>query len=345
MKYDISICIITYNRGKRALENVEYLLNKIKNDNWSILVLDNGSDMEVEEYNKINKLSEENEQLIYIKHDHNLQVHGNFRACFDYAKSKYIKIMSDEDFVNVEELELLFKELEENNIGACRPSIAPYHDLQKAGNSVTFSNNLYKKGEEALYNFSFMGNYISGIIYNLEAIKTTNILDVLDENIISHKAYPHLYLDLLVAAKFDIMVSSRATVWERQAEETLIENGTTTTAKKHVGLYGYGERVNQFLNFRDDIVDAISLVSDRDDGEKIKIFINMYVALANKYFFLVFQVNIRNYVDNFMEQSLLKESFFYLVCSSCITHPYAGSEQTKSYLIDKITEIYQQYKN
>ena len=52
MDFEISICIITYNRGKRALENVENILANIKS-NCCVLVLDNGSDLGLEDYKKL----------------------------------------------------------------------------------------------------------------------------------------------------------------------------------------------------------------------------------------------------------------------------------------------------
>lgn len=345
MKFEMTICIITYNRGRRALENVENLLSNIKDD-WAVLVLDNCSERGFEDYKTIKVLSESKDQLFYERHENNLQFHGNFRSCFTYAQSKYILILSDEDFINSTNLEKLLLDINKvDNFGACRPSISAYKDLKTPGNSTIYNDKVFKAGEEALYNFSFLGNYISGIIYNVEAIKKTNILDIFDKNIASYKTYPHIYLDLLVSSIFDVMTSSTATVWERQAEETLIENGTSAVARKHVGLYGYGERINQFLAFRDAICEAIELSSPKDDREKITLFINLYIKLADKYFFLIFKVGINVFSNNNMESSLLKESFFYLVCSSIVEHPFIGPKENKDIVVDKLVETFQRYKN
>ena len=94
MYFDIAICIITYNRGKRALENVENILQNIKK-NFCVLVLNNGSNLGVEEYKRIEDLSKENSQLFYKRHDTNTQFYGNFRSCFDFnnSKSGLIKIL------------------------------------------------------------------------------------------------------------------------------------------------------------------------------------------------------------------------------------------------------------
>ncbi|AXX96281.1 glycosyltransferase family 2 protein [Arcobacter ellisii] len=343
MNFKISICIITYNRGNRALENVKNILENIRH-NWCVLVLDNGSTIGTEDYKEIELLSKTNDQLFYIKHETNLQVHGNFKSCFYYAKSQYIMILSDEDFVNFDGLESILIDLNNyKNVGVCRPSIAPHKDLKNPGNSVIYPNNYFLAGGSALNGFSFIGNYISGVIYNLDLIKKSNLLTILGENIVSHKAYPHVYFDLLVSAKFDAITTSKVSVLERHAEQTLIENGSSKVASAHIGLYGYGERVNQFLSFRDAIQQAVEFTNLKTDGEKISLFISLFFRLTLKYFFLIFEANINNYTRNNMEPKLLMESFFYLVCSSVIGHPYIGSNQ--EFVSDQLIKIYQSHKD
>ena len=205
MYFDIAICIITYNRGKRALENVENILQNIKK-NFCVLVLNNGSNLGVKEYKRIEDLSKENSQLFYKRHVTNTQFYGNFRSCFDFNNSKYIMILSDEDFVNIDGLDDILNDLKNyNNVAACRTSIEPHKDLITPGNSYIYPNEYFMAGVSALNGFSFFGNYISGIIYNLELIKKTDLLNILDRHINSHQSYPHLYFDLLVASIFDII--------------------------------------------------------------------------------------------------------------------------------------------
>ena len=339
MKYRVSICIITYNRGLRALLNVKNILENI-NFNQSVLVLNNASTVGEEYYEEIEKLAIDNEQLTYIRHKSNLEFHGNFRASFDYAKSKYIMIISDEDFVNFDCFESIISDLDRvKNIGACRPAVLPHKDLEIPLNSFTRQDKYFKAGQEALHNFSFSNNYLSGIIYNLDLINSKNILETFDKNILRHVSYPHLYLDMLVAATCDVSTTSKASALENKPEATLIGSGNNFS---HVGLYGFGERVNQFLEFRDAIVNSVDLMNFNSDSKKIELFVNLFLKLAQRYFFLIFKAGINNYLTNKMEISCLKESFFMVVCSSCVNHPYIGSY--KSQLLDKLTEIYTQNK-
>ena len=251
MKFNFTICIPTFNRGKRALNLVRYLLNDLKND-WSVLVLDNASTEEMEFYEEIEKISKENQQIAYLRQERNIQFYGNFKSCLMEANSKYILIISDEDFVNFEELESIIEDLDKiENLGACRTSIKPHHELLNPVNSHIFELKYCKAGEEALKGFCFSNNYISGIIYNLENIKKTNLIESLESGINSHKAYPHLYFDLLVSAEFDVLISPKVSILEGKPEaDTLDDDGKKATIFNHIGLYGYGERVNQFFAFQ-----------------------------------------------------------------------------------------------
>lgn len=344
MKYDISICIPTFNRGKRSLENVKNILENIK-ENWNIVVLNNGSTVETEYYDEIESLSKSIEQLTYIKHETNLQFFGNFRSCLKYPSSKYILILSDEDFVNFDGLESILTDLETHkNLGVCRASIAAHKDLKNPGNSTTYPDLFLNQGENALMDFSFTGNYISGIIYNLENIKKTNIIDILDKNIKSNKAYPHIYFDLLVAASFDVLMTSKVSVLEGAPDKNYDDLGADVSSiSTHVGLYGYGERINQFLAFRDAINDAVNLIDFENPNKKLELFVNLYFRLVRKYYFLIFQANISNYINNKMEVDSLKESFFYITCSAILNHPNIAGHQEP--ILDHLIKIYQSHKN
>lgn len=340
MHFQITICIITFNRGFRALESVNYLIPRLKK-NWGILVLDNNSDVQVDEYNKIKDISKQNSQVNYIKHDQNKMFHGNFRSCFDYAKSKYVMIISDEDFVNCEGLyEQLARINKKNNLAACRPSINPFHDLKIPRSLYNYEDIELSAGDNALNNFSFANNYISGIIYNLELIKKTKILEMLDKNMAAHRNYPHLYLDILVASKFNVAYSSISCVYERHNEPTLIENGTTSVTKEHIGLYGYGERINQFFAFRDAIFDAIDLLENVSEIEKINIFVNLYFKLVRKYYYLIFNATASRFFKNNIDVYILKESFHYIACSAILKYDFLESFQEK--VLDELTKIYKE---
>ena len=343
MKSKFTICIPTYNRGKRALKLVENLLLNLKEDQ-SVLVLNNASTVETEAYLKIKNISEQNTQLSYFEQKNNMQFYGNFKSCLMEANSKYILIISDEDFVNFEELESIIEDLDKiENLGACRTSIKPHHELLNPVNSHIFELKYCKAGEEALKGFCFSNNYISGIIYNLENIKKTNLIESLECGINSHKAYPHLYFDLLVSAEFDVLISPKVSILEGKPEaDTLDDDGKKATIFNHIGLYGYGERVNQFFALRDAILESVNRIKGLNDNDRFIIFLSIYLLLVQKYFYLISNCNMPHYIKNFLNESLLNESFYYLVISAIVNYPQI--EPYKELMLNAITDIYANYK-
>ena len=344
MKSKFTICIPTYNRGKRALKLVEFILKNLKKDQ-SVLVLNNASTVETEAYLKIKNISEQNTQLSYFEQKRNIQFYGNFKSCLMEANSKYILIISDEDFVNFKEMNIILNELDKiKNLGACRTSIQPHDNLLSPINSHIFQTNYFKAGEDALKGFCFSNNYISGIIYNIENIKKTDLIDKLIRGIKSHKAYPHLYFDLLVSTKFDVLISSKVSVFEGKPEyETLDEEGKKNTNFDHIGIYGYGERINQFLALRDAIIEAVNMIYDLNDKDKFIVFLSVYLLLVRKYFYLIGICNMPHYKKHFINDSLLKESFYYIAISSIVEYPEI--ELYKDTVLNAITDIYMDIKS
>jgi len=155
MKSELTICIPTYNRGERALKNVNYLLENLE-ENYSILVLDNASTNQTQFYKKIEEISKIKSCVTYIKHKTNLQFYGNYLSCFKYAKSDYIIIISDEDFANLKELKSVLEQIKEDkNLGAYRGSIQPHKDLTNPANSIIYSDTLFRGGGRSYKNISF----------------------------------------------------------------------------------------------------------------------------------------------------------------------------------------------
>lgn len=344
MIYNFTICIPTFNRGERALELVNTVLPNLE-ENWSLMVLNNNSFDGTEFYDKIEELGREHSNLEYIKHKENCQFYGNFKSCLTESNSKYILIVSDEDFVNFNEIRDILNILEKYPfLGACRTSIAPSENVKNPGNCVTYQDNFFKAGEDALKGFCFSNNYISGIIYNVENIKKTNIIDIFGKNILKHKAYPHLYFDLLVSSKFDVVMTSKAGILEGIPFFNYKDDFGNKIVEPfdHIGSYGYGERVNQFFTLRDGIIDAVNLLDNKNDNDIFIIFLNIYLLLVEKYFYLIGICNMPQYKKYYLEESLLKESFFYVACSGIFGYPQI--EPYKEIILGALTDIYSKYK-
>ncbi len=86
MKCNFTICIPTYNRGKRALKIGRKFIIKFKG-RW-VYVLNNASTVETEAYLKIKNILRQNTQLSYFEQKNNMQFYGNFKSLFDGSKFK-----------------------------------------------------------------------------------------------------------------------------------------------------------------------------------------------------------------------------------------------------------------
>lgn len=342
MKYDFTICIPTFNRGERALSLVKILLDNLQ-ENWSILVLNNSSTVETEFYEQIESISKVDSRLEYKKHNINIQFRGNYLACFQYSKSNYIMILSDEDFVNFSEIDSILNEIKnDKNLGIYRGSISKHKDLKHSINSVELPNNYFNFGKEAMYGFAFVNNYISGTIYNRELIEKYNLIQTLELNIDKSIAYPHIYFELLISAKCNVKMSSKVVALEGAPIAATEDTGKEVVIDIANATYGIGGRINQFFELRNGIIDATNFLENISSEEKLLIFINLYLQLVDKYFYLIGMCNIDSYKSCFAEESLLKEAFFYICASGIFAYPQI--EPYKEIILNGLNEIYQRYK-
>ena len=335
-----TICIPTFNRGKRALEQVQFLLDNIQDKyNWKILVLDNGSKLELEYYLEIKELSSQHSRLEYIKHDENRFFNGNYMACITMAKTKYIMIMSDEDIPNIKNLEKLLPEIIDDDIGVVRGSIESLtEDWQ--GNSMTLTNKYYKAGKEALNNFVFFNNYLSGTIYNRDIIINFNLLQRLKENLSKHAIYPHLYLESLLCAVSNIKLVENVLSYEGKAENTPDETGIVLNDPNAYKLpYSFGARVDLMIVFRDAIYEAIGLIDKKMD---MGLFLSLYLKIIHKTFYLISRANAPMYIKNNLNIRYLQESLLHCAFASIVT--YKEFKDKHEYIIETLNKIYEEFR-
>ena len=330
-----TICIPTFNRGKKALNLIETILPYMQN-NWEILLLNNNSDNEVEKYNKIEEISNDNKCLRYIKHDVNRQFHGNFLACFEESKSKYIMIVSDEDFPNMNIIQSVIEYIEKNTkVGIFRGSIQPMDGVE-AGNSFIMDNQYFQAGEEALLNYGLRNNYHSGTIYNIELLRKNNLINLLKVNLDIHYLYPQLYIELLACSVMDIFIFSDVILYEGSAQVVIEDGARIGDVNNYKFPYSYGSRVDQFVILKDAIYEAVSMVNNIFD---IMLFVKLYMNLVKKYFHLISVVNISLYESVNLEKRYILQSFHSFVCSAIVVVPEINDY--KEEVIDMINEVYQ----
>ena len=301
-----SICILTFNRGHLALKLVRHLLPLI-NEDWEILVLNNASTKFQEEYRKIAEIALIEPSVNYVHHDFNRGFHGNFLACFEFAKADYLQMISDEDFPNTDIISHAIEIFEEfATVGVIRGSVAPVADSLPR-NSIQREDSFLGAGREALLRFSLSGNYLSGVIYNKKLLQIKGLVSRLTNNISQNMAYPHMYLDILACSCTDVMFVKDTIAYEGP-EAT--GDGNPVAFKNPV--YCFSARVQQFIAFTDNFIEALELIDKPDEGG---LRFELFALLSEKYFYLLHCDN-HLYVHQGLEPAALHEAFLNIILSS-----------------------------
>jgi glycosyltransferase involved in cell wall biosynthesis len=320
-----SICIPTYNRGSKALNQVLTTLPLIDED-WEILVLDNCSSIFLEEYAEIDKISKIDSRVKYIRHPKNLEFHGNVLSCLKLSNSNYIQIISDEDFSNPPVVRDALKVLNEfPDVGLFRGSIAAISGMQPR-NSSTYADSLWSSGREALGEFSLTTNYISGIIYNKSLLNQHDIINKFENGIDSIptiQAYAHMYLDILIASSCKVMTTKEIVCIEGDE----LNYAPSMNSLSNTLVYSFGGRLEQIIAFRD----AFREVCGKNELNDLALLVYLYQRLINKYIFLLkIDDSLHSYRN--LDARYLKESLF----NFCISASHI-SEFTE--IQDKVHEI------
>lgn len=328
-----SICVLTFNRGNKALNVARTLLPEL-DDNWELLFLDNASSSEVESYTQLAALADSDHRIRYVRHESNRGFHRNYLACFEMADAPYIMVMSDEDFANPAMIREVLPLLHNYpGVGIMRGSMTPLEGVT-ARNSYLRSDVSLILGEEALLGYAFLNNYFSGTIYHRQLLINLGLIDRLSENIDIQSIYPHLYLELLTCAVADVVTTSKICCYEgydQPAKHNMPSNYATP--------YSFGSRVDQFIILRDAVMEAVGLI---DGGFDWNIFVNVYLRLCEKYFFLITQVNSPMYIQNKVHPGLLHQAMLYVCGASISMYPEITEYQT--YIFEEIQKLHHKYE-
>ena len=335
-KFLFTVCIPTFNRGKRAYDLVNSILPDLEK-NCSILVLDNASDKEKKYYKKIKELAKKNKQLKYIKHQVNRLTHGNYLACFEYSESNYIMWISDEDVLENSYVKFILKQFKKNkNLGIIRGSIKTLEGATPMQAKI-YDNEYWVSGEEALSNHSLTNNYMSGVIYNKKLIEKYDLLKYLQKNLELNKAYPHLYFELLICANCDIMHTSEVAIYEGEMQFVTAADGASGDFNLYQFPYAFGARLDQIIPLRNGFIDALISIGGTNEQ-----FINLYIRLVEKYFYLISLCNNDLYIANNLEMEYLKKSTLNFACAAIVAYPTL--EPYHDRVVEIIHKIYEQYQ-
>jgi len=328
-----TICVLSYNRGNKALHMVPKILPELEDD-WQLLILDNASVQEVEAYRKLQDLAVTDPRFRYVRHDSNRMMHGNFLSAFHLAQSPYIMLLSDEDFANPEMIRDVLPLLYQYpGVGVMRGSIAPAEGV-KPQNSHNRPDASFIRGEEALMNFAYTNNYFSGTIYNRRLFHELGLIDRFTAGITQNAIYPHLYLELLAAAVSDVVTTSQICCFEGPSQ-LMAGNLPYSYAMP----YSFGSRVDQFYILRESTWEAVALVKEPLD---VELFATLYLKLCEKYMYLITRVNSPMYLQHKIHPGILLQAMLY-VCGAGISL-YPELSQHETFIFTEIKKLQEKYE-
>ena len=331
-----TICFPSYNRGKILLKSIKELLPKLSSQ-WPVLVVDNASNKDREEYKEIEILAESSSCLCYFRHKKNGLFEGNLLSLFDLVQTQFFLVVSDEDFPSIEALDQMVPFLKNNkDIGGIRTRLGTLTGVKPA-QAVTFNDIYYNKGE-GITAFGLTGNYITGQIYNAPLLNKLNIPQRLKKNIHANQWYPHLYLNVLAAANSPTLISSSITCYEGTTDAYRPEE-----TKDYFGPFSYGTRVDQFIALRNAIYEGYTDMKNSSKTRELDItgFYNSYFHLCSKWQMLIFMAQGKMYKDQMINLDFLSNSFSLLCISSVAKLP--NYERIKHRLAENIIKSGQHY--
>lgn len=274
----LTICIPSYNRGHRALADIEELLKLKYDSEIEFLISNNGSVKNVEGYKKIQSMNDS--RITYYEFETSQGFNGNICNVVKNAKGKFLLLISDEDMIINSKLPYYMRRLKNSKkvaILSTKTVQAPYR-----------KNVHLKKGTEAILNFMLTNNYISGTMYNNELIKKNNLSTWLEQKQIESNnrafiLYTHEFLDIALANWGDIIIDETNFIIQGKAEDSdiIIDNKSGSIDDDlNIPTYAlYESRIEELKGW----CELIKEIANKDNH----LMRNMFIKVCNKIFFLV----------------------------------------------------------
>jgi len=341
----ITICIPTYNRGSLLLKNLDAIIPGLTED-WPLLIVDNGSTTNKSSYKQIEKIANQNPLINYVRQPWNNEFIGNIITSIELVDTNFILFVSDEDIPNFEFLKNQYEFLKCNtDIAAIRTSTMSNGEETVQNLGGTFDNESLNPGLDAVVKFAMNGNYLSGQIFNAKLTKSSGILEALKTSKLSQNYYPHMYLNMKLAARFKTKFSSEvsAIIGPPCADEN---DGSLSSVNGYFGAYSYGNRLDQFVAFRDALVECVNDINGEIDVSRLYL---AYLSIFHKYMQMILLSNGVQYVNHGMNIKLLARTFSQFALSAANAFPLfhdvkdelsVSIMEIEDAFLDKAREIY-----
>lgn len=316
----LSVCIPSYNRGKRAYENINHLLKSKFDYEIEFILSNNGTENYSKKYYK--EISEINDsRLTYFEFEKNQGVALNFCKTIELSKGKYILLLSDEDLVDLDSLEKLINILKYNEY--------EFGIIKLKANKVTLIPQIevVEKGKIALDKFMLTSNYMSGNIYNRKILIKYNLIDYIRDNLENHSCfyYPHMVWELFLCQNNDVMELDLNLIQEGKPEDTNLDvveiNDSGFKIPYYASIHG---RLNQHSGFYKVIRDL--KIIDNDDV----LLRTLYKKLCNKTVFLIV-LSLKSYYKSTKDLDILiNDTYNHLIKYLGYIHQSKISNEYKS---------------
>ncbi|MEN1989173.1 glycosyltransferase family 2 protein [Paenibacillus hubeiensis] len=272
----LSICIPTYNRGHRALENVIQSLNTAYDYELEIVISNNGTrNATMPFYEEIRNYPDS--RITYFEFEENQGFYANVVNVCRVASGRFVLLLSDEDLVDLHVLEKIMSFLQ------LEPDVA----LLKTSTTTQgiFQEEAAFAGEEALYKFMLSSNYMSGLILNNELLVQKKVIERIDELYVAGNIttliYPHMCWELLMCQYGNVHSTSLVLVREGMPEQMETEYIVKVNSSAEVPEYAtVGSRLAQHNGF-------FEIMVGMDISTDAGVLQNMYLNLCSKTFWLM----------------------------------------------------------
>lgn len=323
----LTIGIPSYNRGHRALKNIQTLLESQYDAEIEFVICNNGSVDNTEGYDEILKIPDS--RIHYFKFDENQGPHVNFCQVLNISNGKYTCFLSDEDLIDI-------------------PAITHYLNVFKTNPNISFATSrglfyynystsqFYTKGKEAFLNSFLKNNYISGLIYRTDLFHSLNMYKWTLDNMNVNKAvdyYGHSCWVMFFTLYGDFYQGNVTLFKEGTAEEDQVLTTICTPEASPLFLpYGTLEsRIEQHNGF----IKVLNQVSQLIDFSTYMI---AYIYLCKKTYFLLTLVK-QKYIDSGVHWNVICDAL-YTVCIDGITKLNTDlSEEEKTFLHEQIDQL------
>ncbi|MEC0328210.1 glycosyltransferase family A protein [Paenibacillus macerans] len=329
----LSICIPSYNRGKRAYENIIHLLQSNYDEEIEIILSNNGTQNETKaHYEQIKEIRDG--RLKYFAFEENQGFANNCCKTCELASGEFILLLSDEDLINFNNLHFIMNKLyaSKDTVSVMRTSSTSQYKL---------SNLVAAPGKEALLNFMLSSNYMSGLIFNNKLLKKYNGIEYIKEKLNNSVCfwYPHMFWELLLCQYGNVESTDLILVNEGRAEKTEFDNlkiNDEVVIPYYATIEGRLEQHEGFTRIFNDLE-----ICGQDPG----LHREMYLRLCVKTLFLT-TISINAYYKrtNTDTQKLYEQSYNFCSKESFYKTNINNNDEYYRHDLNIITQYYEHFK-